>query len=381
MEAAGVEQPARASEAGVVTAVAAGLVAPDLVAPGLGELTEVSPGVLWSRMPMPPPLGHVNVWLLRDDVGWAVVDTGVANAITKVHWERVFEALPPPRRTTRVFATHMHADHAGLAGWFFERFGASVWMTRTEFLMAKAIFSEQHLPASPEGRRFYRAAGWSEALSARRLPVFEGPPVQAPLPEGFRRIRDGEPIRIGDLTWRMVVCAGHTPESASLYCVERGLLITGDQVLPGMTANVSLYPWEPEDDPIADWLDGVLRMKAAVPDDVIVMPGHRDCFVGLHGRLDAMIETHEARLERLRALLSSPRRAVDVFSALVRRPVTEESGLVFDIVTGEALAYLAYLRHAGEIEVEEDEHGVQWRRLADVRGAPRQPVLAKDTVK
>ncbi|HRE17729.1 MAG TPA: MBL fold metallo-hydrolase, partial [Rhodocyclaceae bacterium] len=47
---------------------------PDLPAPG--TVTEVSPGLLWLRMALPFQLDHINLWLLRDDGGWCIVDTG-----------------------------------------------------------------------------------------------------------------------------------------------------------------------------------------------------------------------------------------------------------------------------------------------------------------
>ena len=51
---------------------------PDYPFPKLeyGETFEVAPGVHWIRMPLPFALNHINLWLLRDGDGWAVVDTG-----------------------------------------------------------------------------------------------------------------------------------------------------------------------------------------------------------------------------------------------------------------------------------------------------------------
>ena len=41
-----------------------------------GSHVEIAPGLLWLRMPMPMQLDHINVYLLRDGEGWALVDTG-----------------------------------------------------------------------------------------------------------------------------------------------------------------------------------------------------------------------------------------------------------------------------------------------------------------
>ncbi|HRD85343.1 MAG TPA: MBL fold metallo-hydrolase, partial [Rubrivivax sp.] len=48
-----------------------------------GAVVEVASGVLWVRLPMPMALDHINVWLLRGDTGWTIVDTGLPTEQTK----------------------------------------------------------------------------------------------------------------------------------------------------------------------------------------------------------------------------------------------------------------------------------------------------------
>ena len=82
-----------------------------------GSLVEVAPGVLWASMPMPMGLDHVNVWLLRGDSGWTLVDTGLPTGATRALWERIaaehLDGLP----VQALVCTHFHPDHAGLAAW------------------------------------------------------------------------------------------------------------------------------------------------------------------------------------------------------------------------------------------------------------------------
>ena len=56
------------------------LVFPHAGPPKPGEAIEVAPGILWVRLPLPFRLDHVNVYLVADDGGWAVVDTGLGTA-------------------------------------------------------------------------------------------------------------------------------------------------------------------------------------------------------------------------------------------------------------------------------------------------------------
>jgi len=44
--------------------------------PGHDQVVEVTPGVLWVRLKLPFRLNHVNIYLLADGDGWAMVDSG-----------------------------------------------------------------------------------------------------------------------------------------------------------------------------------------------------------------------------------------------------------------------------------------------------------------
>src|SRR4051794_22867096 len=110
---------------------------PDLPAPGTAR--EVAPGVRWLRMPLPFQLDHINLWLLQEDDGWTIVDTGIGDAGTRALWERVFASLSGKFDLKRVVLTHYHPDHAGNAAWLCERFGVELWTTQGEYLTAHAV--------------------------------------------------------------------------------------------------------------------------------------------------------------------------------------------------------------------------------------------------
>ena len=58
--------------------------------------------------------------------------------------------------------------------------------------------------------------------------------------------RAGDELTIGGKLWRVVVGSGHSPEHACLHCPELKLMISGDQVLPRISSNVSVFPTEPD---------------------------------------------------------------------------------------------------------------------------------------
>lgn len=334
-------------------------------APAPGHWTEVAPGVRWIRLPMPFRLDHINVWALDDGEGWALVDTGLNTEATVKAWQALLADGPMARPLTNVYVTHMHPDHVGLAGWFTRRAGVPLWITRLEYLSCRSAVADMGREAPADGVKFYRRAGWSPAAIDGYRSRFGGFGKQIhALPDSFRRLQDGDEVRIGAHTWRVLVGTGHSPEHACLHCPQLKLLISGDQVLPRISSNVSVHPMEPEADPMADWYASLAKLKAQVPDDVLVLPAHNDCFRGLHARLDALARGQDKALERLRRSLREPRRIVDAFGALFARPIDEGDAALLSLATGESVACMNHLIARGEVRREIDADGVGWYVLA-----------------
>ncbi len=327
-----------------------------------GEAFEVAPGVLRLRLPLPFALDHINVWALRDGDGWTVVDTGINGARSIAAWEAALAGPLEGRAVKRVIATHMHPDHIGLAGWFTRRFGCPLLMTRLEYLTCRVLAADTGREAPQAAIDFYRAAGWTPPqieLYRSRFGGF-GRGVSA-LPEAFHSLADGDEIEIGAGVWRVIVGNGHSPEHACLYRESDRVLISGDQVLPRISSNVSVWPTEPLADPLGDWLASLDKLARALAPDTLVLPAHGEPFRGVHDRLSALGRGHAIGLERLLRALETPKRAVDVFGALFARSVADD---VLGMATGEALAHLNHLRAKGLAVSEQDADSVAWWRVA-----------------
>jgi glyoxylase-like metal-dependent hydrolase (beta-lactamase superfamily II) len=254
----------------------------------------------------------------------------------------------------------MHPDHIGMSGYLTRKFDAALWITRLEYITCRSLAADTGREAPEDALRFFQGAGWDEDALENYRARFGGfgRGLHA-LPDSFRRLSDDDEIRIGDHVWRVVVGSGHSPEHACLYCPDLKLMISGDQVLPKISSNVSVFPTEPDGDPLTDWLTSLARIKTRVPDDVLVLPAHNEPFHGLHARIDHLISGHERGLERLAALLSEPRRVVDVFSVLFRRKIDQN---LLGLATGESLAHLNCLIARGQAVRERDASGVDWYR-------------------
>jgi len=251
-----------------------------------------------------------------------------------------------------------------MAGWLTRKFGVRLWMTSLEYLTCRVMVSDSGREAPTDAIEFYRRAGWSAAaIESYRTRFGNFGKHIHPLPDSFRRLEDGEQLVIGANTWRVIVGNGHSPAHACLYCPALKVLISGDQVLPRISSNVSVYPTEPDADPMRGWLDSLAKLKREVPDDVLVLPAHNECFRGLHARLDALASGQHRALDRLRRALHEPKRAIDVFGALFARPISEADAPLLGMATGESLACLNYLLHRGEVTREIDAGCVARYRL------------------
>ncbi len=349
---------------GLEDAAAETLVRPRLEYPfgepqGVGETREVAAGVLWVRMPLPFTLQWINLWLIEDGDGFALVDTGVATEVTREHWRSIFENVLQGRPITRVICTHMHPDHIGLAGWITRKFGCRLWISRLEYVTCRMLVADTGREAPEEGVRFYRAAGWDEdALDSYRVRFGGFGKAVSRLPDAFRRLCDEEVIDIGGRPWTIVTGNGHCPEHVCLWQKDLNVFISGDQILPRISSNVSVFPTEPDGDPLTDWISSCEKIHATVTGNPLVLPSHNEPFFGLEARARHLVDGHERTLARVeKRLAQGEKRAVDLFGALFARTIGPD---LLGMATGETIAHLNCLISRGKAKVRVSEDGVAY---------------------
>ena len=317
--------------------------------PPPGETVEVAPGVRWLSMPLPFQLDHINLWLVEETggsgAGWTVVDTGIGDARTRALWDRIFEKFQPVRR---VILTHYHPDHAGNADWIARRFGVQMWTTQGEYLTAHAVRAASAGYTSDAVLSVFQANGLPAEKMAAMTPARGSNRYAALVPEfpfSYRRIIEGDKVRLGRHEWRAIIGHGHAPEHLSLYCEALNVVIAGDMLLSTISTNVSVWSIDPEGDPLRLFLESIARYRE-LPHDVLVLPSHGKPFHGAHARVQQLEEHHRARFSDLRQVLrQEPKSAGELLSVLFRRPLDAHQTF---FAMGEAIAHLHYLYYAGE---------------------------------
>jgi len=324
--------------------------------PAPGAPFEVAPGVYWLRMGLPFALNHINLWLLQDHFddgagpqpGWTVVDSGIADEATRQAWETVFASGLGGHPIARVIATHCHPDHVGLADWLCKRWNAPLWMSAGEYgfarMMSSALPGLNGAAALPHFQRH----GVTDPSMLQQLEGRKGhyPTLAPAVPTSYRRLQDGQTLRIGRHEWRVIAGFGHSPEHVSLYCADLNMLISGDMVLPRISTNVSVFAVEPEANPVQLYLDS-LKKYAGLPHDTLVLPSHGMPFRGLHTRIKQLEEHHRERLAEVRQACAAPKSAADIVPLMFRRALDAHQ-LTFAL--GEALAHLHKLWFDGLLQ-------------------------------
>ncbi|MHA1529252.1 MAG: MBL fold metallo-hydrolase [Alphaproteobacteria bacterium] len=323
-----------------------GLTHPWEQAPEPGAVIEVAPGIMWARLPLPMRLDHVNVYILDDGDHWTLIDTGLDWTKSRAAWQALLAGPLAGKPVGRVILTHHHPDHIGLAGWFAVQ-GAEVWATRIAWLFGRMLTLDHHDRPTPRHIEFRRRAGMPGDLLAAYADEqpFNFSTCVAPIPLGFRAIAEGEEITMAGRRWTVRFGHGHAPAHATFWSGD--LVLAGDQVIPGISSNISVYPTEPDADPLGEWLESCHRLRDLARPEHLVLPGHKLPFNGLAFRLTQLIENHDHALARIEAELGrGPLTAVETFPAIFKRPIgAGEYGLAL----GEAVAHMNHLLRTGRV--------------------------------
>jgi glyoxylase-like metal-dependent hydrolase (beta-lactamase superfamily II) len=332
--------------------------------PEPGGLREIVPGVYWLRMPLPMALDHINLYLLEDADGWWVVDTGIAIDPTQELWEKIFADSLSGKPVKAVVSTHYHPDHTGMAGWLCERFQAPFYMTQGEYLSGLSFSRMKKEDFSWTSRQHLQRSGYDEQQIEAARERFGGfGPYIKPMPTSYHRLVDGDSLVVNGSRWRVVVGRGHSPEHACLFNESLNILISGDQVIPRITSNVSVMGGEPEANPLKDWFQSHEHFLEVLPADALVLPAHNAPFHGLHFRLRHLIEHHEEHLLALEeACLEETPTAMELLPVLFKRELDQQQ---VGLALGECIAHLNYLHQRGQVERVEDEEGRYRYRSVD----------------
>jgi glyoxylase-like metal-dependent hydrolase (beta-lactamase superfamily II) len=312
---------------------------------GTDRVTARGDGIVQIRLPMAGnPLRYINGYILEDDDGLTLIDTGWKAddvlAALQAGLNACGYALADVRR---LLITHCHFDHYGLAATLGRAGVAELVMHEQDWELARDHFSD---PAALDA-----AADEWIARNGLRVDVSLDEELmhnRTELAAPTRALAGGE--RIGRL--RALWTPGHTPGHLCFIDERTGAMFTGDHILDPVTPHVGV--WRPGNhNPLGDYIASLHAVAAAGA--TMVFPAHGEPFASLARRVHELL-AHEAHRERLIAAAfgGRARTAAAVANDLPwtrrERPFTELSPAHQQFAVAETLAHLEHLRRHDAVE-------------------------------
>lgn len=329
----------------------------DIQVPVAGQLTEVSDGIFWLRMPLPFDLDHINLYLIKDFEfgGYALIDTGIGIRKTQEIWDELLASLDKP--ISKVIVTHMHPDHIGMAGYLVEKYKVPFYMSHSEYFVARALSAGSRGASDWQDDEYLQRCGFSEsyrdnAKENRKTSKGVGQVIK-PIPLQYIRLQANDTIDIGAEEWQVMIGRGHSPEHVCLYNKQQNILISGDHVLPIISPNIGVYSTEPDANSLQQYLTTLPQFKS-LPSNCLVLPSHKQPFYGLHTRVDELLAHHQAHLQSLREFCTERKTVKECLPVLFKRELNPHN-MFFAIA--EALSHLNYLYYEKELSREVNESG------------------------
>jgi glyoxylase-like metal-dependent hydrolase (beta-lactamase superfamily II) len=311
-----------------------------IVPPRRGRASAVADGIDWLRFPH--KTGPRNVWRFAADEGWDLVDSGHGTGVNEALWKKLLDDEP----VAQLILTDSEAGAVGNAE----------FLTETPVLMTEHHMRWAHylLRLAPEVEhdlrtRFYREHGLGEAEMRILIRSERSYRAAVPyLPRRYRRIVDGEVIRLGQTQWQ--VLTADMPGGLSLYAADRHILITGAFDPSVIHASFT----EPDEDKVTPWL-AVLDRLAELPDATLVLPARGSPFTTLPQQIARLRQRVAERSSRVIRACRDPVTAAEIAAKLWP---TQPSDSGF----GEAVALLNYLVATGRAERQRDQ-SVRFRAI------------------
>ncbi len=321
--------------------------------------TALGDGITQMRLPMAGnPLGWINAYLLKDDGGYTLVDCGWrAGDVLAALNEGLAQCGTSLADVRRLWITHVHFDHYGLAGTLRRAGLAELIIHRLDWNHARAHFGDpaamdRIADAWIERNGLHADASIDETMQHNRTEVTE-PTVVAE-----------DDLQIGRL--RAIWTPGHTPGHLCLLDTRSGRMLTGDHVLDPITPHVGV--WGPDrGDPLGAYVNS-LRKVAAIG-AATVLPAHGEPFSNLERRVSELLDHHDVRERQvLAALEAGPVSATGVARILpwTRRNRSFETlaELHQQFAVAETIAHLEHLRSRGVVTVDASASPILYERDA-----------------
>ena len=307
-----------------------------------------SPEIWVIEIPLPDnPLRSINSYIVRSGQHALIVDTAFNHGRCREVMHMAIEQLKLDLQHSKLFLTHLHADHIGLTEYYVEH-GSTVYMSEIDYHYFQKV---KNCNLWGQMQEIFCQEGFPQEEMRLQAPSNHGWIYDPGTLFPATKVNDGDRIMVGDIEAVCIHTPGHTPGHMMLYLPQERILFSGDHILFDITPNINI--WKDIASPLEDYLSSLEKAKS-IPVR-LTLPGHRNYIGDLNERIDVLIAHHKERLHEI--------------SMVVKRDglqngytiATKISWSVRDLswgefppnqkwfATGETLAHLHYLVRDGAI--------------------------------
>lgn len=251
-------------------------------------------------VPLPEnPLKNLNCYVISSEGETLIIDTGFNRPECA---EALFDGIHKLNidlSHTRLFLTHVHSDHCGLAEYFADK-NVPIYMNPIDYTQL-----EQGLDGGywQNMAQIYIDGGYPEDELKKQMTnnqaILFSPHSLFPIIP----LNDGDMLTVGKLSFRCIFTPGHTPGHTCLYLENEQILFSGDHILFDITPNIGVWYKIPAS--LADYINSLKQIRSLKVRRTF--PGHREFDGELQERIDVLIEHHHERLlEILTAIADYP---------------------------------------------------------------------------
>lgn len=301
------------------------------------------------EIPLPKnPLRALNAYFLRGKDRNLLIDTGFNRPECRQAMDQAIEEIGFSMEDTDIFITHVHSDHAGLAGYLASP-GTRIYtgdytaqdiahqhdfFTYFETMIRQGGLMEMGLTSDPTTHPGYRYR--SAAIDSKQVVV----------------VQDGTLLQVGDFNLRCVLTSGHAPDHICLYEEKRRILFSGDHILGTITPNNTIWenPWEVKTDYLEEYLQSLAKIETLEIE--LTLPAHREVIPNCYKRISELRAHHERRLNNILDIMANQAMTAAQVASKMDWDLDTKNWDEFPVAqkifaTGEALSHLSHLVFKG----------------------------------
>lgn len=319
---------------------------------------QVAKDIYRIRVPLPDnPLRATNSYWIKGEKQELLIDTGFNLPACRSALKSALGELGSKRERRAVIATHMHADHMGLAAGMAGE-GQPVYMSQADIDYYREEVGKQF----DENRfRTIVSEGFPPGELKAAMEINEKRIVRPDgIPSCFKGLQDGEEIEAGEYRLKLLLVPGHSPGNSMLYEPGRKILFTGDHVLFDISPNITSFPGFRN--ALGQYLENLRKYRDLEVE--LALPGHRESG-NYRERVGRLLDHHARRLQETGGLvLDHPgMSAYDIAGHMTWNIRSAKGWEDFPLqqkyyAMGECLAHLDYLLEEGKIRKEKGGKGI-----------------------